>query len=148
MSDNVCSVVRAIPNTIWSKKPEPVPEWILELVEKIVSDEGVPSEFRPRVAVTSMPCGSHFAGRWFHQVNGVAVALQPSLELVRGVVVHETCHWLSWIRFGDEAGEHDERFYENLRRLYPRYGVSLKTALTIDHHSKDLVDWRSRSKRG
>lgn len=141
MSD-VCDTVRSIPVSVWAKDPEPIPEWVQKLVAKICHDEGVPEAFHPRIAVTSVPCDVHFAGRWFHQVNGIAIAMQPSVEIVRGVVVHETCHWLGWIRFGDEAGEHDERFYRNLRRLYPKYGVSLRVAKTIDHHSKDLVSWR------
>lgn len=139
---DVCSTVRSIPTNIWSKRPEPVPAWIEHLVRQIASDEGVPVDFHPRVAVTSVPCATHFAGRWFHVVNGVAIALQPSDAIVRGVVVHETCHWLSWIRNGDEAGEHDDLFYGLLRRLYPKYNVSLKIAKTIDHHSIDKVAWR------
>jgi hypothetical protein len=142
MSADVCSTVRSIPPSIWSKKPEPIPEWMLRLLDDVIVYAGVPAEFAPRLAVTSMPCDSHFAGRWFYQVNGVAIALQPSLPIIKGVELHELGHWLSWIRNGDEAGEHDDHFYAIMRDLYPAFKVSLETARTIDHHSKDKVSWR------
>ncbi len=143
MSDP-CDRLETLPVGVWSKTTcrdgqckrmpgagRPAPPWMEKLVDEIAAGEGL-KWIRPVVAVMAPKCSSNFGGRWFPQLNGIGVFEHAQQKYVFGVTVHEMGHWLRWAQGGDEPGEHDQAFYTLMQRLYPKFGVTVKTALSIE----------------
>lgn len=128
---DACSRLETVQESIWTKKPEPVPRWIEDLVTRIAEDCGVPF-LRPTIRVTRVGCDTTFGGRWFHKHNGIGLILHESQAIVRGTLVHEMGHWRRWVFGGDEPGEHDAYFYEQMEEMYPHYRIGFQTAKTIE----------------
>jgi len=105
--------------------------WLVKLRDDFAKRTGY-SFIKPQLRAVTPNCPNTFGGRWFPEHNGIGVLLHSSAPTTFGVAVHEMTHWLQWVKYGDEPGEHDKRFFALLEKTYPAYGVSLKTAKQIE----------------
>lgn len=118
----------------WSPGPENArpPAWLVKLRDDFAKRAGY-AMMKPALRAIRPSCANTFGGRWFPEHNGIGVLLHDSASTTYGVAVHELTHWLQWVKYGDEPGEHDKRFFALLEHTYPAYNVSLKTAKEIEN---------------
>jgi len=131
MARDACATIETVRASIWKTGKRP-PPWMDKLVDDVCKEMGV-EWMRPELAVTKVACDTTFGGRWFAGHNGIGVILHPSKTINYGVTIHELGHFARWAFGGDAPGEHDEEFYALVERLYPLWGVSFETAMTIEH---------------
>lgn len=140
MARDVCAVIETVKDSIWQRGHKPA-GWMEQLVTDVCEDAGV-GWMRPDLTVTKVACETTFGGRWFAYRNGIGLIVHPSKTINYGVIVHELGHYLRWAFGGDEPGEHDAQFYALMQKLYPRWGVSFQTAMTIEHAPPS--EWRQK----